>query len=668
MKSFCIVLLGFFVALTPALAAPAADSLENLSLEELMAVEITSVGKRPQKLADAAAAVYVISQQDLRRSGVSSIPEAQRMVPGLPVARINANQWAISARGFNGRFANKLLVLIDGRSVYNPLYSGVYWDVQDLLLEDVERIEVIRGPGAALWGANAVNGVINIISRPSSKTQGTLVSARAGTDDREFAVRQGGTFGTTGTFRLYGKGKMVDEGENAQGVATEDAWKQGRFGFRADWRGAADDAFTLQGDLYRSLADSLTNTWQLAAPYSTYEPHDSMAQGGNLLFRWQNDRGSQLQLYYDRADRDELLYENHQDTIDLDWQQQLAWGERQQLLWGLGYRWTHDRTQTPRPDQFSVADAEDSHSLLSAFLQDDIQLLPETLVLTLGTKLEHNSYTNFEVQPNARLAWKPAPEHTLWTAVSRAVRTPSRVEDSTSGILSVQPDDFGFPVGTIPVVYRAASNADFRSEELLAWEAGYRYVPSERFRVDLATFFNRYDNLRTGEVISQSTSGTPLPTSATVLFQADNKAGGDTLGAELALSWQVVPRWRLQASYSYLDMRIALDDDSTDLASVRLAHEVYSCHQGGLRSQLDLAPGVDLDLWLRAVGPIERSDIAGYVTLDARLGWEVTDRLELSLVGQNLLGSGHQEFREEVLGGYAMEVQPSGYLMLRWEF
>jgi iron complex outermembrane receptor protein len=654
-----------FLLPLPSLATT--EPLEALSLEELMAVEVTSVGKRPQKLADAAAAVYVITQQDLRQSGATSVPEALRMVPGLQVARINAHQWAISSRGFNGRFANKLLVLIDGRSVYSPLFSGVFWDSQDLVLEDIERIEVIRGPGATAWGANAVNGVINIITRHTSKTQGTLAGALVGTDEGQMQLRHGGTIGTSGTFRIYGKGKKVAEGVDKEGEDSEDGWTQGRTGFRTDWFNAGRDEMTLQGELYRSRYDDLNRVNSLLTyPGTVLEEHDSAAEGGNLLFRWQNGEGAHLQAYYDRADREELLVEHKQDILDLEWQKRFSLGENHSLTGGAGYRWTQDRTATPRPDVLTIADPEDSQNLFNLFVQDDIQLIPDTLMLTLGTKLEHNSYTRFELQPNARLAWTPASAHTLWAAVSRAVRTPSRLEDSITVVFDVSETAVG-PF-TIPVEIKVGPGDDYESEELLAYEVGYRYVPKETFSVDLTAFVNRYDNLRTVEFAAQSTTGSPIPTSALVELDFDNRAEGKSLGFELAMNWQPFSWWRLQASYSYLNMLLELENGSTDQGSLTATHEVYPHHQGSLRSHFSLAPGLSLDLWLRAVGDVENLDTDGYITMDANLGWDINDRLELSLVGQNLFGGGHKEFEAEFVGGRGYEVRPSGYVQLRWEW
>ncbi|MCK5229802.1 MAG: TonB-dependent receptor, partial [Desulfobulbaceae bacterium] len=408
--------------------------MTELSLEELMNIEITSVSKKPEKLADAAAAVFVVTREDIRRSGVTSIPEALRMAPGINVARIDSNKWAVTSRGFNGRFANKLLVLIDGRSVYTPSFSGVHWEVIDIFLEDVDRIEVIRGPGATLWGANAVNGVINIITKHAADTQGGLIAMGAGTEERGFGgVRYGTDMGETTYGRFYAKGFKRDEFvHNTTGDDAGDDWDMLRGGFRLDSLLYDRDSVTVQGDIYQGNMNQTLHLPTVSGPFFNKIVEDKAeVEGWNLLTRWQHTLSPTsdftLQVYYDRTNRDEFVYGEIRDTFDIDLQHQFAAYKRHEVIWGLGYRYTHDDfsdSEILRLDPDSRSD-----ELFSAFVQDKITLMEDCLWLTIGSKFEHNDYTGYEIQPNARLFWAPHTDHKVWASVGRAVRTPSRMED-----------------------------------------------------------------------------------------------------------------------------------------------------------------------------------------------------------------------------------------------
>ena len=402
-----------------------------LSMEDLMNIQVTSVSKRTQKVADAAAAIFVITQEDLRRSGATSIPEALRLVPGLEVARIDENKWAIGSRGFNGRFDNKLLVLIDGRSVYTPLFSGVYWNVQDVMLEDIDRIEVIRGPGATLWGANAVNGVINIITKKAKATQGGLATAGGGNEERgSVSARYGDKIGGDTTYRVYGKYFDWAPSQYANGGTANDGWEAQRGGFRADYTPAGSNSFTLQGDLYHSGYNETLTVPSFAAPYSNTFPNTGAYSGGNVLGRWNHssEGGSMsLQMYYDNTTlADNSLFVDHQNIFDVDFQDGFHVGDAQQMVWGLGYRSIMDRNDP----SFSVSLQPNQRSLnqFSAFLQDEISLV-HSLRLTIGSKFENNTFTGFEFEPNVRLLWTMTPNQSIWTAVSRAVRTPALTEE-----------------------------------------------------------------------------------------------------------------------------------------------------------------------------------------------------------------------------------------------
>ncbi len=470
--------IALFSAATPGMA----EDLTDLSLEELLDVEVTSVGKKAQALGDAAAAVYVISNDDIRRSGATSVPEALRMVPGLTVKRLDANKWAISARGFSGRFANKLLVLIDGRSVYTPSFSGVYWESEEVMLADIDRIEVIRGPGATLWGANAVNGVINIITKSAAATQGGLLVAAGGSEEQGGASLREGVESAPETFaRLYAKYQDRDSLVTSLGTDGRDEWEIAQGGFRVDSTLTAGDRVTLQGDFYHSnLRQQLLVPDPLAPPTFSLPVDDHLnATGWNLLGRWERafsvTSDVSLQLYYDHAERNEYYVAQSTDILDLEFQQRTKPIERHDLVWGLGYR--HIADQVESTPLLTVTRSTDQRGLWSAFIQDDIELLRDRLRLTLGSKFEHNDYTGFEIQPNLRLLWKPSERDTLWGAISRAVRTPSRPERTATVLTGILPTGASAPYPST-IQLRTIGNDGFDAESLTAYELGFRTLPS----------------------------------------------------------------------------------------------------------------------------------------------------------------------------------------------
>jgi iron complex outermembrane receptor protein len=638
--------------------------LTELSLEELMDVEVTSVSKRAEPISAAAAAVFVLTQEDLRRSGATSIPEALRMVPGVEVARIDANKWAISARGFNGRFANKLLVLIDGRSVYTPLFSGVFWDVQDTMIEDVDRIEVIRGPGATLWGANAVNGVINIITRSAHETRGGLVASGGGSEERGFAgVRYGGALGASTSYRVFGKAFERGGGESLEGGAGADDWSMKRAGFRLDSKLAGGGDWMAEGDLYDGRAGETLTLQSVQAPVPRTVDADEDVAGGYLLSRWQkalSDRSDlKVQLYYDRTERVAALIDEDRDTFDVEMQHGFDGGPRHHLLWGLGYRRTSDDIRGAYILDFSPARRSDD--LASAFLQDEIELRPDRLWLTLGSKLEHNDYTGFEVQPNLRAVWSPRRRHTLWGAVSRAVRTPSRAEHDLRLTLMAGPSQRD----GLPVVLSSFGDSSYRAEELLAWELGYRAGLSPGLFVDVATFYNVYDRLRSTRFGAVSPEPTPYP-HYVVPVLVGNDLDGETYGTELALDWRASKIWRWRAAYTFLEVRLDTPQ-SPDLAGLAAAGGSPR-HQLALGGSADLAHGIELDAFLRRVDDLESSGVDGYTTLDLRLGWRARPGLELALVGQNLLDGSHVEFAPEVIPTHPTAVERGWYGNVAWRF
>src|SRR5260221_6359385 len=560
----------------------------TLSMEDLMNLQVTSVSKRTQKVADAAAAVFVITQEDIRRSGATSIPEALRLARGLQVARIDENKWAIAARGFNGRFDNKLLVLIDGRSVYTPLFSGVYWNVQDVMLEDVDRIEVIRGPGATLWGANAVNGVINIITKKAKDTQSALVTAGAGTEERASgSARYGGTIGKT-AYRVYGKYFNWGPSQDSSGITAHDGWDALRGGFRADWTPTGSDSLTLQGDIYQSKYGETLTVPSLSFPYSSTFPNKGNYSGANLLGRWNHSSegtSTTLQMYYDNTTiSDNSLFVDHQNIFDLDFQQGFHVGDSQQFVWGLGYRSIRDRNDS----SFSVSLQPNQLTLnhFSAFVQDEISLVDNRLRLTFGSKFEHNDFTGFEVQPNARLLWTLTPNQSVWTAVSRAVRTPALTEEGLRLNSAVIPPATPVNPTPFPAVVAVFGSHQVQSADLLALELGYRVQVTSSLSADIATFYNNYSNLRTAEPGAPRIEGSPAPTNIVIPFVAANKMSGGTYGAELFADSRVAPKWRLVGSYSYLQMNIKKNSDSLDPTPDN-PNGSSRRHQWYLRSSID---------------------------------------------------------------------------------
>jgi len=606
--------------------------LKKLSLEELMAIEVFSVSKRAEKLSETASAVQVITGEDIHRSAASSIPEALRLASNLQVAQVDSRQWAISARGFNGTTANKLLVLIDGRTVYTPLYAGVFWDAQDTLLEDIDQIEVISGPGATLWGANAVNGVISVTTKRARDTQGLLLEGGGGTELRYFgALRYGGAMASNVHYRVYGKYFDRDSAVLSNGREATNDWRMGQGGFRVDWEPSDANLLTVQGDFYGGWGEQ-PNTSDLSM------------SGGNVIGRWthrfseSSDWG--VQLYYDRTHRNiPGTFEEDLDTYDLDFQHRFALGERHDMVWGLGYRLIEDDVENSPGLAFLPERV--SRQWFSAFVQDEIALVQERLHLTLGTKIEHNDYTGFEFQPSGRLAWNVTKGHMVWAAISRAVRTPSRIDT-----------EFYAP-GAPP--FFLAGGTNFVSEDLLAYEIGYRVQPHPRVSVSLAAFYNDYDHIRS---IEQLSPPAPVP------LEIGNGQEGETYGAELTIDYRLTDWWRLHAGYTELQIQIRPKAGSTDTTfGSSESHDPN--RQFKVRSSVELPANIQFDAGFRFVTHIANQRIPEYGELDLRLAWRPIPTLELSVAGQNLLHERHAEFGSPVA---RREIERSVYAKVLWRF
>lgn len=647
--------------------------LTQLSIEELMNIEVISTTKQAQPLADAASAIFVVTQEDLRRTGVTSVPEALRMVPGMQVARIDANKWAITARGFNGRFANKLLVLIDGRTVYTPSFSGVYWEVQDLLLEDIERIEVIRGPGASLWGANAVNGVINILTKHAVDTQGGLVSLTLGDEERAIVgLRYGGQIEDYAYYRVYGKYLERDDLIDRQGDDAGDDWDMQRAGFRLDWEPTSRHTFNVQGDLYQGSLDQNVPIPAFTPPFEQLQTDNIQTSGGYLQGRWEFAQSPtsrfQLQTYYQREAREEAIAREDRDTIDVNFQHNFSWGKRHEIVWGLGYRYSQD--DFIATNLFSWNPNRRNTHLFSGFIQDTLRLLDDRIVITIGSKLEHNDYTGWEIQPSLRALWAPHPKHRFWTAVSQAVRTPGRGEQDGRTRLFVIPPT---TPNSLPVLTVLNGDRSFDSEQLTAYELGYRTWPTENVSLDIVGFLNDYDDLLGIEAGTPFFESTPNGPIITLPGSFNNESGGHVYGLELATTWRPLIYWQLQLAYTYLDSALDLKRGT----ETRDKDSTVPQHQMSLRSSHDLSDNLELDLWLRYIDelpglPNTRQDgrlirIDDYTALDLRLGWQPLKNLEMSLVGVNLLDSNRFEFVQEIYS-FPTQVERSLYGQIKWSF
>ncbi len=607
----------------------------------------------------------MITQEDIRRSGVTNVPEALRMAPGVDVAKIDSNKWAISVRGFNNRFANKLLVLVDGRSVYDHLFSGVFWEIQDMMLEDIDRIEVIRGPGATLWGANAVNGVINIITKKSSETQGGLVSALGGTEEQGTgAIRFGGHWKDNFHFRAYAK--YFNRGNGFPDSTSADAWHGGHGGGRADFDITENDLLTVQGDYYLTKTGWPAFTFPLLTPpFSTATNATADFSGGNIFTRW-NHRFSEtsdlkLQAYYDRSHLLVAGTGEDRNNADVDFQHRFAAGSRNDIIYGVGYRFTGDHLMN-NDNVIYQPDRRNNH-LFSGFIQDCITLVRERLNLTLGSKFEHNDQTGFEVEPNARILWTPHPRHSIWASFTRAVRTPARSENDVRANLTAFPD----PTTGATVLTALFGNTSTQDEVLLATEMGYRVWPTDHLSIDLAGFWNHYSHLGTVE------PGTPFPEAVptphiTIPLNLANKMHGDVFGAELAIDWNILRWWKIRSAYSYLKMDLAVDATSLNPTAASGTEGESPRNQFTLRSTMDLPHHLEFDWWFRFVDKLPTLGIKRYATLDVRLGWKPIPSLDISVAGQNLLQAHHSEFAPSFVNTQPSQVERSVYGKVTWTF
>src|SRR6266481_5548373 len=557
--------------------------LTQVSLEDLGQIEVTTASKVPVKATRTPAAIYVITQEDIRRSGATSIPEALRLAPGVEVARVDSNTGSLGVRGFESTLSRSVLVLIDGRSVYTPLFAGVYWQVQDTLLEDIERIEVIRGPGGTIWGANAVNGVINIITKRAQETHGTLVSTGGGNLDQGFVNFRYGTGNDKGlNYRIYGKA-FTRGPEFHPDQKQFDDWRMGQTGFRTDWDVHNRDRLTLEGDIYYGDAGQRVGIASYFPPFMTNVEQNAELAGGNLLARWERELGSgsnvQLQTYYDRTNRNQANFGESRDTFDIDFIHHLPLAGRQDFLWGLGARLSSGNVSEVVPTVVFTPNHY-TDKLYSAFIQDEIRIVGDKLSLTIGSKFLHNNYSGFEIQPTARLLWTPSSRQTVWGAVTRAVRTPSRVEEDLqlSGLAAPTPLTF----------FRIIGDRKFSSESLIGYEAGYRSLVGPKFHVDVAAFYNNYDHLLSVEPGAPFSESSPPPPHTVIPLFFRNGLQGRTAGFEIAPDWTPTRIWRLRGSYSYLHIDLEKKATSLDASSANSTQGSSPHHQVAIQSSLEI--------------------------------------------------------------------------------
>ena len=634
---------------------PSIAELKQMTLEEVMTLEVTTVSRMPEALQDTPAAIAVITQEDIRRSGMNRIPELMPLAPGVNVGRIDARTWAISVRGFNDQYANKLLVLQDGRSLYTPAFAGVLWASVDYALEDIDRIEIIRGPGASIWGANAVNGVINIVTKSAKETQGGLFSTAYGTEYQPLTtLRYGGKLAPNVYYRAYAKYFNTDNFETSTGADSADDSRAIRSGLRLDWEPNDDNLLTFEGDYYRGDFGENLGATQPTPPFKTSTAIDDHNYGYHALGKWvrtfSDTSKLSAQTYYDHYRYENLGTKEVRSTFDFDFQHQFALGERQAIIWGAGYRYSQNRI----PPTFFVSFKHTKHfeHLYSAFLQDEIALVQDTLKLTLGSKFEHNSFTGFEVQPTGRLTWTPTENQTVWGGVSRAVRTPSEFEREGRINTETFPGPAGLP-GFIAIV----GDNRVKSEELIAYELGYRIQATPSVAFDLASFYYFYDNLINFSRNPLFLETTPPPPHVVVPLVEGNPLSGRSYGVELLAYWQPTARWKLTAGYTLLQMLFDGDAREGDVPQ----------NQFQIRSYLDLTHHFELNAAAYYVDSLSTDEIPSYIRADVGLVWKPTDSLEIGVWGQNLLDDEHFEFGSTT-APVQTEIPRTFYGKITWRF
>jgi len=648
----------------PAPEPPHGD-LTQVSIENLMNMEVTSASKKEQKLSRVAAAIFVITQEDIRRSGATNIPDLLRMVPGMDVAQINANTWAITARGLNAEYSNELLVLVDGRAVYTPTFGGVFWEVLDFPLEDIERIEVIRGPGGSVWGANAVNGVINILTKKASETKGALLTPGAGNLDQGFGtVQYGGTLGKGFDYRIYTKYLNQDHMPSLTGRDGEDGWHMLRGGFRADGMLSAKDSLTVQGDMYSGTEGNPAMSLPSVTSPLVDVNLESGLSGGFLETIWNHvfssRSGTTLTISYDNYEHDDQLRDGR-ETFRIDFQHHISWGKRQDFVWGLG-SW-YSKAHTDGDLFVSLVPSHVHSDSFNAFVQDEIMLVPDRLFLTLGTKLERSYYTGFALMPTARATYALDAHQMFWAAISRAERTPA--DTDTSARLNVA----GFPgQGGMPVLVSVLGNPRFKNEGLVAYELGYRATIGKRLSFDLAAYYNDYDDQQTTEPEPSFFEATPAPPHLVLPSTYENLMNGETHGVEIAATWKLTGRWTLSPSYDFERIHMHTSPLSQDTETAPETEGSDPHVQAGIRSHVELTNGLAWDSSLHFVDRLIAEAVPSYTRFDTGLTWRWKEGVSFSVAGQNLLKDHHLEFIDSAGASRSTLIKRSAYAKITWQF
>ena len=662
LRLVCALLLIVSGALPGRVRAQSPDlpDITQVSLEDLLNTEVTSVSRRAQSAFRSPSAIYVITQEDIRHSTATTLPGLLRGVPGLEVAQINGNQWAITSRGFNGEFNTKMLVMVDGHSVYDPFFSGVFWSIQDFVLEDIARIEIIRGPGGALWGANAVNGVINIITKPADETQGGLVSVTGGNQEKASnSLRYGGRLGT-GHYRIFSRYyNHADQADAA--LPAHDAYNGATGGFRFDTQLSSRDLLTVDGTLLRQQSQDTAIRPVLQAPFNVPKQLDSAFSGGSINSVWtrkfSQKSDMQFQVWYDQLVKVTPLFDERRNTTSLDFQHHFAPDSRQDIVWGMAYRFFSDHATSPPDSGINFLAPLRTH-LWSLFAQDDIQLIRERLTLTLGSKFEHNQFTGWELQPNARLTFTPTRKQTFWAAVSRGARTPSGSEVSMSSDAQAFPTPSG-----LPAVVRVIANPNLESEDMIGYELGYRVQIGKTASLDVAAFYNSYKDLSSLETLTPFVTGPPLHLVVPVSF--DNLLVANSLGSEISATWKPAERWGWKAGYSYISISAGREVTSADTSFLMIAGNSPR-HQASLNSWFDFTRSLQGSISSRFVDRLTALSVPSYTEVSSKITWKPRPNWSFTLAGENLLHAHHLEFNDPVLSPTA--VKRSVYGKIEWRF
>lgn len=648
------------------------SDLTAVGLQKLLSfdLEVVSAAKKTQRFGDVPAAIYVLSQEDIHRSGVTTVADALALVPGLQVAKIDNHRWAITARGFNSTFSHKLLVLVDGVRVFSPGFNGVWWNEQDLVLEDIDRVEVIRGPGAATWGANATNGVINIITCSAKETQGALTSVTSGKEQNlETLARYGGKIGNSTHYRMYGKYKSVDESEVKSGGEAFDAYQASTGGVRVDSQLSTDEHLTLKFDNAYQDRDLTATVPSLAPPYVDQATFSGSKASNVTTLLARYDRNTApgasyyAQLDYTHEEQAGKVHALGQDTLHFELQQRIPLSNAHDFSHNFEYRYSADRFDGNFADR--LIPSEDTSHLVNYSAQDDFSLIPDRLRLTLGSKFEHHSYTGFGYMPNGRLLFNVNDRNSVWIAVSRALADPSRIEESVQIPVFAAPE----PQSGLPLVGLFLGNDKIKPEELIAYELGYRALVSDNLSLDIATFIHEYDDLTSAEPQQPSVGmleGQTGP-SVNLPLRFENALKARSYGVELAADYQPFSIWKLRAGYTYFHLNFD-QGDSADSSVIAFFENSYPDSQAQVHSMIDLSSEVQLDTFLRYVDHLRFGEVPAYVELGARIGWRPTDCLELELIGQNLLHNAHAQFRDTVLPPPVTEVERQYYVRGTYRF